>query len=75
MSGCQKALLMTRQATPALPLQEVASTGSIHAEGPASIAKSQRSLSHTNLQSLQPIAEEQHELQSSSRDGAASTSV
>ncbi|DBB00527.1 TPA: hypothetical protein ACH3X3_002226 [Trebouxia sp. C0006] len=70
MSGCQEALLLTRQATPAMPLQEVAATGSIHAECPAS--KPHRSLSHTNLQS---VPEEQSERQSCSRDGAASTSV
>lgn len=78
MSGCQEALLLTRQATPAMPLQEVAATGSIHAECPASTTKSQRSLSHTNLQSLQCIPEEHSERQSCSGDGArasACTSV
>lgn len=138
MSGCQETLLLTRQATPAMPLQEVsypleisasftskeneveglltlcsyverkgswiacctslrlllrpgvtlqrrvevssvvcylqvAATGSIHAGCPAS--RPQRSLSHTSLQSLQPIPEEQSEQQSFSRDGAAITSV
>ncbi len=49
--------------------------GSMHAECPASKTKPQSSLSHTNLQSLQSIPEEQPELQSCSRVGAASTSV
>ncbi len=54
---------------------QVAPTGSMHAECPASKTKPQSSLSHTNLQSLQSIPEEQPELQSCSRVGAASTSV
>lgn len=54
MSGCQEALLLTRQPTPAVPLQEVSCVSNVSEIGSAKPSSAHRSLSH-----LESIPEDQ----------------